>query len=531
MPLVVLTACSPSRSRNCTTPQAQLVDAAQVRDIEPLAPAGGYIQFGDRTCTVTLLLNSSDNATLNLSAYTAQHCAREDYPQNPSVSLSVYVPSESGKLGGYLKNLPVRDDFFERRKAFVDEVERLGISAASEMSREVTKIPLLAALFYNNAEDQNVSEEFASTFSFCLDKSSRRLVIPSAQQVCWSALDSSVRQLTLRASDIGASKFNQIKNYLERRKENHARALRSVKQFANDFSLWTQRVSAVQGANRLLKYGQLGLFLNENVCKNLAKDDKTYPICAARPVLIGLAEKLLMETDVDGKSKNILKKLDEMTIGINAPFFKSETIPGPNGASQKVQTDIRDIFRDKHSAAMIDYINNNSTELRKLCDVKNDKLNMLGKHYSIAANPVFTDPAVGKSISFNLVRSSALFGKADSVPGIPLSPQGALRFYLPTNQSKIFFNATDSGSMITFGGIIPLLVLHTVDDKPVSGGASILALPEAAPEDIPSVASKTAGTRKPAVAGSSGNTSLNTGVEVSDNDSMISNNGYIAACD
>lgn len=531
MPLVILTACSPSKSRNCATPQAQLVDASQLRDFEPLAPAGGYIQFGDRTCTVTLLLNSSDKTTLNLSAYTAQHCAREDYTQNPSVSLSVYIPSAQRKSGGYLKSLPARDEFFERRKAFIEEVDRLGISAASEMSREVTKIPLLAAIFYNNVEDDNASEEFASAFSFCLDKSSSRLSVANAQHVCWSALDSSVRQLTLKVSDIGAAKFTQLKNHLEKRKENHDRALRNVRPLANDFALWTQRVAAVQGVNRFLKYGQMGLFLNENVCKNLAKDDKTYPICAARPVIIGLAEKFLVETDIDGKSKNILQKLDEMSIGINASFYKSETISGPNGSSQKVQIDIRDVFRDKQTAAMLGYINNNSTELRKFFDVKNDKLNTLGKHYSIAANPVFNDPAVGKSVSFNLIRSSALFGKADSVPGIPLSAQGALRFYLPTNQSKIFFNATDSGSMITFGGIIPLLVLHTVDDKPVSGGASILALPEAAPEDVPSVASKTAGIRKPSTSGTSSKISLNTGVEVSDNDAMISNNGYIAACD
>jgi hypothetical protein len=259
----------------------------------------------------------------------------------------------------------------------------------------------------------------------------------------------------------------------------------------------------------------------------LAKDDKYYPVCSVRPVLIDLAEKYLVETDLDGSSKNILKKLDEMGLGIKSPYFRTVNIPGPNGTNQSSQTEIRDIFREKALGALIDNLNGNWTELAKLFAVEKNTINTFGKHYTIATNPVIRNSTGGSRSMFGLIRSAAFFGGNSTLPAVSLSASGALRFYLPQNQSKIFFNPTDSGSMITFGGIIPLLVLHTVDDKPVSGGASILALPEAQAENIPSVGAKQASIGNKNVAGSS---DVRGGVEVQENDYVVSPSSYIAGC-
>ena len=55
--------------------------------------------------------------------------------------------------------------------------------------------------------------------------------------------------------------------------------------------------------------------------------------------------------------------------------------------------------------------------------------------------------------------------------------------YLPNKSTKIKFGPTDSGAMLTFAGVVPLLVVNTVDDKPTSGGSAILALPEPGNQD------------------------------------------------
>jgi hypothetical protein len=45
------------------------------------------------------------------------------------------------------------------------------------------------------------------------------------------------------------------------------------------------------------------------------------------------------------------------------------------------------------------------------------------------------------------------------------------------------FLPTDSGSVLTLSGVVPLMTLNTVDDVGTSGGTAILALPEINDED------------------------------------------------
>lgn len=525
---LALLGCQQSGSRNCNTTQSQLSDSTLVRDIEPMAPAGGFIQFGSSACTVTLSLDEAREKELVVSAFTAHHCAREDSSKDPEVSLSVYLPAMDSKNSGYLKNIPVKDDFFERRKAFLSEIEKLKVPAASEFATQATMVPLLTTTYYNESLDDG---EAASVFSYCLDKSTTRLNVPNSQQICWSMLDSSVRKLTIQASSLGELKFNQLKRYLEKRKANHSRALTQVKQLAADFTTWTTRVGGIQGGNRLHKYGQFAMFLNENVCKSLAKDDPKYPVCSVRDQLIELSDKYLVEVDIDGKSKSILKKLDELGIGSNSTFFRTKKIPAAGGSQQTVNYDIRDTFRDMVTSRLIEKMNENRTSLGELFSVNSQKILPFGRHYTIASNPVYTDPSSGtKRVLFSLIRANALFGSGDSLPAIPLSGSGGLRMYLTKNQSKLLFNPTDSGSMITFGGIVPLLVLHTVDDNPVSGGASILVLPEATSEEFPSAVNSKTSSRSPTIVSRTKTAEINTGVELSNSDVMVGQSDYLSVC-
>jgi hypothetical protein len=65
-----------------------------------------------------------------------------------------------------------------------------------------------------------------------------------------------------------------------------------------------------------------------------------------------------------------------------------------------------------------------------------------------------------------------------------ITKEGILRFAVRRGDEKVTFSKTDSGSLVTISNVVPLMVLNTIDDgEPVSGGASILALPEAQSED------------------------------------------------
>jgi hypothetical protein len=86
-------------------------------------------------------------------------------------------------------------------------------------------------------------------------------------------------------------------------------------------------------------------------------------------------------------------------------------------------------------------------------------------------------------MAFALVDSAALVSTSEPVASKGVRTLGILRMYLPSKSTKIKFGPTDSGAMLTFAGVVPLLVVNTVDDKPTSGGSAILALPEPGNQD------------------------------------------------
>lgn len=485
--MALLLACQPgpkTGSRGCTDVQLIADDSSAILSTPPIVPAGGFVHVGNRACTATFLLNKSTDTSLELSVYTAQHCFQEDDVALEDVGISVHLPATSKTSAGYIKNLKARDEFYARRKAFLSEVQKLSSAEAKNMAQRAMEITLFAQRGIESLSPQTLSEKLTDEGSFesddyqrnvCISSSKDKLKVAGSHEVCWSTFDSTIRTFEIRSENLSAAQYSSIRKHLEQKKREHESFLASSKTISSQFNSWNERLKGQVGAWRMLNYIEIASFLNKEVCsKYLSKDDPNQSICAVRDQMIALANRYLVESDTDGKRKSILDQANELGLGIDTPYLR--TLQGTTTAVK-----LRDQYQQKASDKFYAMMSNRVNELMKMFPLNGDKFNSLPKQLSIAANPVITSE--GGRMSFALVASSALLPNNSPIPSKGVQTFGHLRMYLPAQSSKVKFGPTDSGAMLTFAGVVPLLVLNTVDDKPTSGGTAILALPEIAEED------------------------------------------------
>ncbi|MBM3382596.1 MAG: hypothetical protein FJY29_09175 [Betaproteobacteria bacterium] len=482
-----LSACRASgkMTGGCSAAQATVDDASALVKATPVVPAGGFVNVGSRSCTATFMLLNSSDTSLTLNAYSAQHCFAEDKLDTPALSISLHVPASERVAPGYLKNLKVNDDFFTRRSAFLSEVRALGSADAIAMAERATKIQLYADRGIESLDPSKSIEENERTGSsdeyrrnVCISSAEDKLNVAGSQEACWSALDTTVRIFELKASDVGSAKFNSVRRLLEAKKRNHSQLLSSYPSIAREYDSWSRRIAGQIGGWRLLSYVEIPAFLNKEVCgKYLAKDSPEQSICAVREGFLNVIKKHLVETDTDGKRKNALDHAQDLGFGLDTPFVRVQPKTNSNYL-------LKDLYMFKASDVYYAFMNQKITALRAMFPTKDDKIMALPKQFSIAANPVLgLGSGNAESVGFGLIDSSALLSGSNPLPSKGVRAAGVLRFYLAKNGAKVNFGPTDSGAMLTLSGVIPLLVLNTVDGNPTSGGSAILALPDAGSEE------------------------------------------------
>lgn len=485
--LVGLAGCQPGGrgggKSGCSETLALVDDSSAILSTPPVVPAGGFIIIGSRSCTATFLLKSASDASISVSAYSAQHCFKEDSITPEDISISVHIPGNGSISSGYLKNLKAKDEFFTRRSDFINEVQKLASPAAFTMAKQAVEIALFAQRGIESLDPNKSDEENAATAAsddyqrnVCISSQTDRLSVKESQEVCWSALDSTVRTLDLKRDELGAKQFYTLRSYLELKKNGHDSLLNSSKNIARHFQIWNDRLHGQVGAWRLLNYVNIASFLNKEVCgKYLSKEDENQSICSVRDSMVTLVKKHLVEVDIDGKRKSVFDQAQELGFGIESPFVRTEA-----GRSMAA----KDLYQAKASERFYSFMNNKILELQKMFPTKGEKIVALPKQFGIAANPIVTQSSSqANAMTFALVDSAALVSASDPVASKGVRTVGILRMYLPNKSTKIKFGPTDSGAMLTFAGVVPLLVVNTVDDKPTSGGSAILALPEPGNQD------------------------------------------------
>ncbi|MFZ9520676.1 MAG: hypothetical protein ACO3A4_09380 [Silvanigrellaceae bacterium] len=438
-------------------------------------PAGGYIGFADRGCTASFSLVSSDLNSIKVDAYTASHCSRDDKPENEKVTVSVHLPATKNTAAGYLKNLAARDEFFERRAAFVDDVRKLNNNRAAFIAESISKIPSFGTWWSLTRLDSTPATEQEKRNLCLLKLKSDESLSPNTYRHCWSVFDTGFRSLVLLKSDIGESAFTRLRVHLNQKSVEQKNFLDSNPQLRQQHDLWTRQTQARMGAFRLLNFVKLAAFLNFEMCgKYIPASSADKSACTVRQNLVELAAKHLVEVDYDGKKKNVLEKARELGLGIDMP------VPVAEYYSPFEITEFQDDMEWRADTFFIEKFNQDITSLAQLLQVQNSQLSQFPASFFVTSN---IRSANSNAVEFGSVPFSSISEQNKPVDAVGLSENaGIMKLYFKNLISPLKFAKTDSGSMITVAGIVPLLALNTVNDEPTSGGASILALPEAEPE-------------------------------------------------
>ncbi|MEN9827263.1 MAG: hypothetical protein RI953_3008 [Pseudomonadota bacterium] len=474
-----LVACGGAKpgSSSCT----QAVSSSSGSSTAQFVPAGGFIAFADRGCTATFSLVGSDSNSMKLKAYTASHCSRDDKPENEKVSIAVYLPPSGSAAGGYIKNLPVRDEFYERRATFVADVRKLNNSRASYIAESLSKIPSFGSWWgftVPSSEPLSPSQENINRNLCLLKGKTDETFSASGYRHCWSVFDTGMRNVELLRSDVGDATFNRLRAYLTKKASEQKAFLDANVQLRQQYEFWTRQIEGRMGAFRLLKYTKMAVFLNAEMCgKYLPAASPDNEACAVRSNLIEAASKYLTEVDYDGKKKNVFEKAKELGLGIDM------AVPVADYYEPFEITEFQDDMESRADKYFIGKFNQDISALSQILQVKGNLLSDFSKNYFVSSN---ITAANSNSSKFSVVPFASISEKSAPVNAQGLSEySGILKLYFQDDTNKLKFSKGDSGSMITIAGVVPLLALNTVNDEPTSGGASILALPEPESEGLP----------------------------------------------
>jgi hypothetical protein len=468
--------CSPKKQKPCSETQVVVSEQGQsTPDRKPKAPPlGGFIHIGPRSCTTTLSLKSANNSALIVNAYSALHCFREDLLNEEQISLSIFIPHRNQSKAGYIKNIPAEDEFFERRKKLIQKVDTLGKPFVSEQMRRFMRIEL--PYFFDDRQQvinsTNPEDRDKLLRNICLANREDRLSVPNSQETCWSSLDTVVRTLEIKAAAVEPKRFALIRRAFEEQSERLQSLLRKDQSIAKNYQLWSNRIHGLTGLWRLTNYSSLAYFLNRGTCSLVNPASEEAALCLVREQLIELAKNYLIEIDSDGVSKSILSKANELGFGLDQDVLKEKKMELVNLMPKKAFDNFHEVFLAHRN------------DIKQRIKVQDNKIQPLDPEYIIAANESYLPEAANTpAVKFSLFGGQLLTPENTPIFSKGMSSKGTLRFYVNKDHVIGRFGKSDSGTLLTYAGIVPLLVLNSVDDEPTSGGASILALPEALPED------------------------------------------------
>lgn len=498
--IVLLTsaACAPSRSSECLSAASSEL---------PLAPTskfiqGGYIHFGEKTCTASFEVTEVEPEVITLKGFSARHCRFENAGDNRKISISLYFDKTAKRSAGYVRAIPVSESFAERASTALQEVSALKVGIATELLTDALKIPV----HYDPWTPKK--ETFVSSGSIICNNFGIIPKVPDPSNAlshsCWSFLDLGVFDLRVTKSAAGGNSFRFISEQLKEKKRMHNGFLQAYPDIALYAELHRTDSNGVIGLLRLQKYARLGYILNHDLCRVGATSTvDTRALCTVQKKLIEIVGRHLVEFDETGGAINIFDKLaatklENASENIGLPYadlLAGRRLPLPGTAATFDQLDTL-------AATHADTLNGlyRSTNVVAIMTLRDELKKFSGTAAETRISPslfVGTNFTAGNGKATEQLQYGqfSLSGLSSRPEALHLSPQkkvqydleqvkfgvsmhGTLRLGIEKESEVVSFFPTDSGSMLFLRGVIPLMVLNTVNDNPTSGGASILALPE-----------------------------------------------------
>ncbi|MEN9808737.1 MAG: hypothetical protein RLZZ488_304 [Pseudomonadota bacterium] len=500
----LLLACKPTSESSCLSTSSETLKLAPTEKVAQ----GGYIQFDDKACNATFDVEKITSDTIKLRAYSARHCRSENALDNSKTQVHLYFSSTPQRSAGYVKNIPVTEDFTTRSKNLLKDFQK------SSLPKELEGFFLAALKVPTHSEFDSQRGGFGAAGSVqvqpenivCFNEKIPRFDDSiSLTDLCWSALDVGIYDLEISKTSVSENVFKFLSQQLADKQKKTAAYLQQDPKITPLIRDQKGDLTRIQSNLRFQNYAPLAYLLSFDHCKVASPaEGASALICRNQNKLIELAGKYLTEIDTDGSSINIFDRLaretDFAAPGIPLRELRAGrrlAMPQASATFATLQNKAELYSVDMFSTFKLSQRTSLDNMLKRIEQSSNspDKT-LISQDFVVSTNvkiaadgqsspPVFAQFSISEialgNQSLEIARDiSTLEAIKKQIHGV--TQYGTLRIGVRNRNQRVSFDATDSGSLITLFGMVPLMVLNTVDDKPVSGGASILALPEAQPE-------------------------------------------------
>jgi hypothetical protein len=507
--LLALVACKATSTSGCLSTSSESLKLAESYPFVQ----GGYIQLGDKACNASFDVVGISADIIKLRAWSARHCRAENGIENGRTLVHLYFNDTKERTAGYVKNIPAREEFSTRASALAAELKSMGvpfeINAKFLMAMKIPTFAGADALDPRALEDSTSALPTDRENLVCQNENiaPRFSSLGNWSDLCWSALDVGHYDVEIRRQDTKPEDFKFLGEKLAERQKLAAERLKSKGNIAVFAADQRKQFESIQAMVRMQQAAPLAYFLSFDHCRISSNGTSLSAyLCKNQGALIDVAARHFVESDETGAKINIFDRLakgkDYQVAAIELAGLKQ----GRRLPVDKTPTTYDAMLEKSRAYAFdfhSDYLVAAKLAMQKLVDrVKSNSIDadkyslssafVVSSNVQLKSGNAFGDPAFAqfrlsdiseKQISIRIaVDTSGTRAIDNTIHGI--TQFGTLRLGIPREDERVTFGQTDSGSLLTFAGLVPLMVLNTVDDKGVSGGASILALPEAQPEVV-----------------------------------------------
>lgn len=495
-----LAGCKAASTSGCLSTTSNELKISDKSD----AVQGGYIHFGDKSCSATFDVVGVSAEHIRLKAYSARHCRFENGLSQDQVSVSLYFGDSNSARSGYIKNIPVNERFVDRATQAMQEVKKLNAPRAEALFLSALRIPVQFDPWFGNAyaefiEDQSKSSLICNDFEQIPS-------IPDPQDrmtdSCWSALDLGTFDLVIRKNAIPPKQFFYLTEKLNDKAQRLQNLLSSDAQLKSAFYESRKSIDSIMTLLRSHQASRLVTLLNFDLCQPNVRNDE---LCKNQTKLIEIVAKNFTEPDREGRERNLFDWMSSSSDFRTVQLPLSDLLAGKrviadvsvknfselDAYTSALTSDVSSHLKDKSA---LHIINMRSFVVEQS---RGASAAQLSPSYLVGSNFVAKADGNAANYRFGLFGLSQVFSDPKQVQLTPtgftqndtpvhgISLFGTLRVAFPRESEVVKFQPTDSGSLITLHGIIPLMVLNTVNDVGTSGGSAILALPEIGYDDEP----------------------------------------------
>ncbi len=392
------------------------------------APLGGYLDFAESRCTVTIEVVEKTTSEYRLALWTARHCGADVIRDDVQPRLQVFL------FDGY-RNVALKDDLVSRRRAARAQADKSSLSAEAQQVLAEAFRPDVGIV--KNSEDTGCYDSDLAT----ADRKNDRLV------VCANMDDLGVYE-----ASVGLAKLDpDVARYLD---DAQARAQATKDSLAptqpmTELTNWSSSVRARWQMQRMKHYADV-LHWTTDVCTG-NPTQLQQPICKNVSSLIDIADSHLVQ-----QNESVLDRARRLGFWDDA----SQTLRNVNGQS---------------------YGNFLKSEEGKLRQTVQSYWQTRGKDLLLEPNGLWTwtnvIPTEGAPPSFAALPVHRIYAALDQWQQM-LKPTG-LQISQARSEVSLAFERGDSGTVFAAYGLFPVLALSGVNGEQTSGGVAVLPLPQA----------------------------------------------------